>query len=935
MNKRFIKAFSLLIIALTSFSQVLTPTAHASPAQQALCTLTGVAFRDFNADAQQGANEPPVEGIRVQATNAAGTVVATALTGADGSYTLDVPDGVEVRIAFDNLPSFLRYGPDGAETSPGVTFETCTAASAPVNVGLANPGQHCDLNPDVVTSCYSLGDQLAGPNNGDDVLLSVPYTAGGLTGGFDTPVHTTLSVANEIGSVWGIAHQRQTDTLFAGAFQKRHAGYGPDGPGAIYQIPAGGGAPSLFTTLTAAPAGTLIHTDGTPYADRPAIEPWTIDAEAFDWVGKAGLGDATMSDDDSTLWVVNLFDRRLYSIAASNPGSVSSFAIPQTPPGCPAGNGRPFAVEFYDGQVYVGVTCSAESSQNVSDLRAYVYRFNPASPGFNLVLNVPLNYDRGCLNLASDPACSTIYPAEWRPWVSAFPSASFINNTVSYPQPWLSDIEFDNNGDLILAIRDRFGDQIGNQAPSPVIGDLNLYLGITAGDILRACATGPTSWALEANGSCGGITTGGAANTGQGPGVPGGEFYFEDNLETRHEEVASGSLLQVPGQGDVIGTVFDPIPIDTPGNLFDAGFRWLDNTTGTITRAYRVYNGVFGAPDVFGKANGLGGMEALCPPAPIEIGNRVWLDLDNDGVQDPGETPVAGVTVSLYDAAGNQIAQTVTNGAGEYLFTSLQDGVAFNTDYVVRLDNPADFAAGGPLFEWFLTNANTGANNIDSDAVLVGTFPTIELTTGDPGDNNHTYDFGFVVEPPPPTTTPPSTDPPGDPGDSDGDPSIVIAQASGPISIIKSANPPFAQIGDTVIWTIRVTNNTDSPVADVTITDTIPNGMSIISVTSTAGNPSVSGQNISLTLASLGPGDQVVVTITTRINAGSNVPLIFTNAAYVNGELFASAQVVRASQLVQTGEPPWWRDPLIASTLALLIGSMSYGLLKRRHLTQS
>ena len=193
-----------------------------------------------------------------------------------------------------------------------------------------------------------------------------------------------------------------------------------------------------------------------PTPTGPGFPPFVIDAEAFEWVGKAGLGDMTMSDDDSTLWVVNLFDRRLYAMNASTAGNVRSFAIPQTPPGCPAGNGRPFAVEFYDGQVYVGVTCTAESSQNVSDLRAYVYRFNPASPGFNLVLNIPLNYPRGCVNGGANAGCATAAPAEWFPWVSTFPTTYFNDPGNSYPQPWLSDLEFDNNGDLILGIRDRF-----------------------------------------------------------------------------------------------------------------------------------------------------------------------------------------------------------------------------------------------------------------------------------------------------------------------------------------------------------------------------------------------------------------------------------------------------------------------------------------------
>ena len=446
---------------------------------------------------------------------------------------------------------------------------------------------------------------------------------------------------------------------------------------------------------------------------------------------------------------------------------------------------------------------------------------------------------------------------------------------------------------------------------------------------MRACATGPGSWTLETNGSCGGITTGGTASVAQGPGAPGGEYYFRDGFGTRHDEVALGSLLQVPGQPENVATYFDPIPIDAPENLFEAGFRWVDNTTASINRVYRVFDGVGGAPDVFGKANGLGGMEALCPPAPIEIGNRVWLDLDSDGVQDAGETPVSGVTVRLYDSAGSLIAETVTNGAGEYLFTSLSNGVDFNTDYVVRLDNPVDFASGGALFEWFLTNAGRSADNIDSDASLVGGFPSISLTTGDPGDNNHTYDFGFVIQPPPPT--PPPGNPPG--GEGPSEPGLVIAQSGGDLGVGKAANPPFAQIGDTVDWTISATNNSGSAIDNVTISDTIPGGMSIISATSTAGSPSVSGQTVTLTLASLGPGDRVVVTITTRIDNGPNVPFIFENTAYVNG-IPATARVIRASQLVQTGETPWWRDVVLMAGLAVLAGGMRYGFLKRQQQQQ-
>ena len=42
----------------------------------------------------------------------------------------------------------------------------------------------------------------------------------------------------------------------------------------------------------------------------------------------------------------------------------------------------------------------------------------------------------------------------------------------------------------------------------------------------------------------------------------------------------------------------------------------------------------------FMEANGLGDLELLCDQAPIEIGNRVWLDLNGNGVQDPDEPPI-------------------------------------------------------------------------------------------------------------------------------------------------------------------------------------------------------------------------------------------------------------------------------------------------------
>ncbi|MEZ4615177.1 MAG: SdrD B-like domain-containing protein [Caldilineaceae bacterium] len=61
---------------------------------------------------------------------------------------------------------------------------------------------------------------------------------------------------------------------------------------------------------------------------------------------------------------------------------------------------------------------------------------------------------------------------------------------------------------------------------------------------------------------------------------------------------------------------------------------------------------------------------------PATIGNRVWEDANQDGIQgEPVSEPsVPGVTVKLYDGDGQIIAIDVTDENGEYLFPNLLPG---------------------------------------------------------------------------------------------------------------------------------------------------------------------------------------------------------------------------------------------------------------------
>ncbi|HXU43972.1 MAG TPA: SdrD B-like domain-containing protein, partial [Thermoanaerobaculia bacterium] len=63
------------------------------------------------------------------------------------------------------------------------------------------------------------------------------------------------------------------------------------------------------------------------------------------------------------------------------------------------------------------------------------------------------------------------------------------------------------------------------------------------------------------------------------------------------------------------------------------------------------------------------------------VGDRVWKDLDGDGVQEAGEPGLNGVTVRLF-LGTTEVANTVTAGDGNYTFTNLPEAT-----YTVRVDS--------------------------------------------------------------------------------------------------------------------------------------------------------------------------------------------------------------------------------------------------------
>jgi hypothetical protein len=95
----------------------------------------------------------------------------------------------------------------------------------------------------------------------------------------------------------------------------------------------------------------------------------------------------------------------------------------------------------------------------------------------------------------------------------------------------------------------------------------------------------------------------------------------------------------------------------------------------------------------------------FCPS--YELGDLVWYDTSQDGIQDAGEPGVEGIEVGLYPSTtctGTMLYSCTTSVTGTYVFTGL-DAV----DYCIEFHNI-------PI-SWEITLQNQGAeNSLDSDA---------------------------------------------------------------------------------------------------------------------------------------------------------------------------------------------------------------------------
>lgn len=756
--------------------------------------LGGIVWQDYNANGVKDASETVgVPGVTVQVYDCNGLMAASDVTDNYGNWYVN-PAGISfpVRVEFSNLPAWANSTFNGTHSATSVQF--VAAASCTVHFGVANPADYCGAsNPLIVLACYESGNAFYGATGNENKgIISFPYNSSGPT---PTGINGVADIY-EVGTVWGMGWQRKNKRMFTSALLKRHSGLGPKGMGGVYVMDFASGTGSVVTSFdlqgvvpsNGGPAINVgsINRTGTDYQLPNAnnVDNWDLDA--FDKIGKVGFGDADVSPDDNTLWLVNLNQRALITVDVSStstyPGTVKQYPLSSATglPSCTNGILRPWGLAFDKGRGYLGCVCSAETGGTSANLQAYVLSFNPANPtAFTTEVSFPLNYTRE--KAVDFPTYSLDIPGAWRPWVSTWAGTGYSNSPPSetgYPQPIVSDIDFADNGSMVIGIADRFGFQMGRANYIPVSGDNSQTSGDVAGDIIKVCRI-DGAWVLEGGAGCSENDDASKSALGNDGPSSTGEFYYQDSFDDtnatptyNHNETFIGSVGVVKGKNEVVAVHYDPI--NGANFAWDLGILWHSPATGARTDQFRIID----SGPAESKGNGLGDVDMVCSSAPIQIGNVVWNDADFDGTQDPCESGLNGVVVKLYkmDAGTTTLiattsTATVNGKAGSWYFKDYEQyGTGYDTlqpgkMYFVTLGETGQFntttktlTISGTKYELTDKDSGEGTNPDlnDSDAYLLSDntkpfnkYPVLTVTIGNPGYTNHSLDAGFGLLRPP------------------------------------------------------------------------------------------------------------------------------------------------------------------------------------------
>ncbi len=239
-----------------------------------------------------------------------------------------------------------------------------------------------------------------------------------------------LATYAQLGTVHGLAYDAGRQQLYAAAFMKRGSLFPPGGPGTIHRIDLATGDIARVVSLSAGPANAhRMSDDG--------------DAPAADRVGLMSLGDIDVDPEGTTLFVANLFDGRIYSLAL--PGGEISGSFEHGGARLPgAYEMRPFGLAVDEGWLYHGIVDLSASTVEEFRPVGRIYRSRFDGSGMEEVVSFALN---------SPDADDRALPWGW------------------LDRPAIADIDFRPDGRMVIGVRNLRMDASINERPDR-LGDV-------------------------------------------------------------------------------------------------------------------------------------------------------------------------------------------------------------------------------------------------------------------------------------------------------------------------------------------------------------------------------------------------------------------------------------------------------------------------------
>jgi hypothetical protein len=172
---------------------------------------------------------------------------------------------------------------------------------------------------------------------------------------------------------------------------------------------------------------------------------------------------------------------------------------------------------------------------------------------------------------------------------------------------------------------------------------------------------------------------------------------------------------------------FSNLPQGYDFTTYDADANGIN---GTVNSDANVSNGLTQSVTLNAGDNNLNLDAGIVSVTVASVGDYVWFDTNQDGIQDLAEKGVGGILVTLFDNLNNPVASTITKPDGSYIFTNVLPAT-----YTIRFGNiPA-----GMIFTTQEVNpvSNTGSN-ANPETGITPSFTVL------PGSHNPTIDAGLT-----------------------------------------------------------------------------------------------------------------------------------------------------------------------------------------------